>query len=429
VAKKTTRKPSSTSQRASGPAAETLSRPRSKAPREVEVRAEPADLLPLPPRVTFEDIIGHERALNLLRSAITSSRLHHAWIFHGPRGVGKLTAALAFAGAILDPTTAPGLAGGLAPDPDSPVQRLIAAGTHPDLHIITKELARYSEDSKVRERKLLTIPKDVIDTHLLRPATLAPNVRAHGIAGKVFIVDEAELLDRSITNATTQNAILKTLEEPPPGTVIILITSAEDRLLPTIRSRCQRIAFAPLAPADMQAWLKLAKLALPESHRDWLLSFAEGSPGALLEALVGNLGRWRDLLEPLLAKVDAGAYASDLGPTMADLIDQWAEARTEKAKNASKESANHEAARLMFRVLAWHYRSLLREAAARGSAHVRSDARGPSPTDRAERAAAAIDTLLIAQRELGANVGLKDMAEDLSIRLAEAMAGAAPASV
>lgn len=405
-------------------------RPRSKAPREVELRSDAADSLPPPPRVTFDDIIGHERALSLLRAAITSSRLHHAWIFHGPRGVGKLTTALAFAAAILDPTTAPGLSGGLAPDPDSPVQRLIAAGTHPDLHIVTKELARYSDDRQVRERKLLTIPKDVIDTHLLRPAALAPQVRAHGLAGKVFIVDEAELLDRSITNAPTQNAILKTMEEPPPGTVIILITSAEDRLLPTIRSRCQRIAFAPLSPQDMQAWIKHAKLSLPAAHRDWLLAFAEGSPGSLLEALDANLGDWRDRLEPLLAKVDSGAYSADLGPTMAELIDQWAEAQTEKSKNASKESANHEAARLMFRVLARHYRTLLRDASGKSASAgpSRTNPRGSSHADLAQRAAAAIDTLLTAQRELGANVGLKDVAEDLSIRMAEAMSGLTVAS-
>lgn len=419
VAKKTAKKTSKTT---AAPSSKPASKPapapvgakpgRARAPRaarEVDVRAERSDALPPPPRATFDDIIGHERPLMLLRAAITSQRLHHAWIFHGPRGVGKLTTALAFAGAILDPTTAPGLGGGLAPDPDSPVQRLIHAGTHPDLHVITKELARFSDDRQVRERKLLTIPKDVIENHLLRPATLAPGVRAHGIAGKVFIVDEAELLDRSITNAPTQNAILKTMEEPPPGTVIILVTSAEDRLLPTIRSRCQRVAFARLTPREMQDWLKRTPLTPPAAHRDWLLAFAEGSPGALVDAVEGGLGEWRARLEPLLKQADAGRYASDLGPAMAELIDQWAEAQASRAKNASKEAANHEGARLMLRVLAHHYRTALRNA-------------GPTPL--AERAACAVDALLIAERELYSNVRLVDLCEDLSIRLAEAMPGA-----
>lgn len=398
---------------AKAPASPASKPARSKAPRQTDVRPDAADSLPLPPRFTFDDIIGHERPMALLRSAITSGRLHHAWIFHGPRGVGKLSAALAFAAAILDPTTAPGLSGGLAPDPESPVQRLIAAGTHPDLHVVTKELARYSDERDVRERKLLTIPKDVIDNHLIRPATLAPSIRAHGIAAKVFIVDEAELLDRSLTNAPTQNAILKTMEEPPPGTVIILITNAPDRLLPTIRSRCQRVAFASLAPSDMQQWVKRAGIDIPAAHRDWLMEFAEGSPGALLEAVAGGLSSWRERLEPLLAKVAKGQYASDLGPAMAELIDQWAQNQAAKSKNASKEAANHEGARLMFRVLARHYRTLLRTL----------------PTPAAERPAAAIDALLLAERELHSNVRLVDMAEDLSIRLAEAMSGSLVASV
>lgn len=367
-------------------------------------RTQPADALPPPPRVTLADVFGHDRAKAILRSAIASGRLHHAWIFHGPRGVGKHTAALAFAGAILDPTTSVGLTGDLAPDPESPVQRLIAAGTHPDLHIITKELARFSEDRQVRERKLLTIPKDVIDTHLLRPAALAASVRAHGMASKVFIIDEAELLDRSVTNAPTQNAILKTLEEPPPGTVIVLVTSAEDRLLPTIRSRCQRVAFGRLSSAEMAAWARQAAIQIPPQHKDWLLRFADGSPGVLREAIDAGLGTWHERLAPLLAKVERGEYSPELGPAMATLIDEWAESHVAGSRNASKEAANHEGARLMVRLLASHFSYRLRTAG--------SDS---------ERAAAAIDALVVAERELAANVRLSDLAEDLSIRMSEAM--------
>ncbi|MEZ6235197.1 MAG: AAA family ATPase [Phycisphaerales bacterium] len=366
--------------------------------------ARPDATLPPPPRVAFTDIIAQDRALAILKNAIASERLHHAWIFHGPKGVGKFTAALAFAAALLDPTTAPNLSGQLAPDPDSPVQRHIAAGTHPDLHVITKELARYSDDRAVRERKLLTIPKDVIDTHLLRPSVLAAGVRDHGLAAKVFIIDEAELLDRSITNAPTQNAILKTLEEPPPGTVIILVTSQEDRLLPTIRSRCQRVAFARLDDDAMKEWMRAAGVALPPKHARWLLDFADGSPGALLEAVSGDLASWHERLTPLLDAADAGRYALDLGPTMAGLVDTWAAAQAEASKNASKEAANHEGARLLFRLLASRYRTQMRTG-------------NPAA---AERAAAAIDALGVAESELRSNVRLVDVCEDLSIRLSEA---------
>ena len=87
------------------------SKPRGGGGREVEVRPDsPALAGPkLARRVGFGEIIGQDRALSLLRASIASNRIHHAWIFDGPPGIGKFTAALAFAGAILDPTTAPGL--------------------------------------------------------------------------------------------------------------------------------------------------------------------------------------------------------------------------------------------------------------------------------------------------------------------------------
>src|SRR5690606_4650358 len=121
------------------------------------------------------------------------------------------------------------------------------AWPHPDLHVVTKELARYSEDRSTRERKLTQIPVDVLRTELIEPVYRAAQM-GHG---KVFIVDEAELL-----NDAGQNAMLKTLEEPPAGTTIILVTSIQDRLLPTIRSRCQRVAFVPLPDSVVSRWLQ-----------------------------------------------------------------------------------------------------------------------------------------------------------------------------
>ena len=122
---------------------------------------------------------------------------------------------------------------------------------HPDLHIITKELARYSDDRATRERKLTRMPVEVVRQHLIEPAQ---RPACSGMA-RCSSLDEAELLA-----GEGQNALLKTLEEPPGGasggpTVIILITSSEDRLLPTIRSRCQRVGFTPLPEEVIAGWL------------------------------------------------------------------------------------------------------------------------------------------------------------------------------
>jgi len=313
-----------------------------------------------------------------------------------------MTTARAFAAMLLDPTLAPNLSGDLAPDPESETQRLIGAGVHPDLHIVTKELALYSDDAAVRSRKLITIPRQVVDEHLVRPASLTARVPSGARAGKVFIVDEAELLDEG-----TQNAVLKTLEEPAPGTVIILVTSRENRLLPTIRSRCQRVAFAPLDDAAMREWVKRdeERASIGQEQRDWLLRFADGAPGRFELARTMGLFGWKRDLAPRLDAADRGAFDPDLGKAMSDLVDGYAQAWVDAHENASKDAANKDGARQMFALLAHRAQEALRAA--------RDDAG-------AERALATIDALGEAERNIDANVNMKFAFEDLAARLARA---------
>ncbi|MGP1346029.1 MAG: hypothetical protein ACTS3F_05080 [Phycisphaerales bacterium] len=205
------------------------------------------------------DILGQDRAIATLNSAVASGRVHHAWIFSGPKGVGKFTAATAFAAALLDPDTRiedGRVVEALPGDRGSEARSLLDRGAHPDLHIIRKELARFSDDSSVRSRVLSTIPKPVVDRFLLQPIARAPVRRDGGLISKAFIIDEAELLDRSTRHAPNQASLLKTLEEPPAGSVIILVTSNEGRLIPTVRSRCQRVAFGLLSDEDMRGWME-----------------------------------------------------------------------------------------------------------------------------------------------------------------------------
>ncbi|MCC5823118.1 MAG: AAA family ATPase [Phycisphaerales bacterium] len=323
-----------------------------KAPR-AKVVGPPDDraVLDLPTPKPLASVIGQDRAVARLAEAMASGRLHHAWIFHGPEGVGKFTTALAWAATLLDPTTAKDGSGRYAPDPDSPTQALLGSGTHPDLHVIVKELARFSSEASVRNSKLTTIAKDVVDTHLIRPASLAAVMRTGSMAGKVFIVDEAELMDRHASNATTQNAILKTLEEPAPGTVIILVTSSEDRLLPTIRSRCQRIAFAPLPDEAMRVWLARADLGVTGEERDWFLRAADGSPGRLLAMHESGVYQWHRAITPHLDEAERGVHPVELGAIMGSLIDDWAKEWVKqgdpRGENRSKDAANRLGARRM----------------------------------------------------------------------------------
>ncbi|HWB21075.1 MAG TPA: hypothetical protein VG711_12290, partial [Phycisphaerales bacterium] len=93
----------------------------------------------------MDSILGHANAKSVLASALRAGRLHHAWIFSGPKGVGKFSIAVELAKILLDPSPATDLQGNLVTDPASRTSTLVASRTHPDLHIIYKELALFSE--------------------------------------------------------------------------------------------------------------------------------------------------------------------------------------------------------------------------------------------------------------------------------------------
>lgn len=354
---------------------------------------------------SLNDVLGQERAIGTLRASISAGKVHHAWVFSGPVGVGKRMAAEAFAAAILDPSTQPNLAGEWEPDPGSVVQRLIAEGKHPDLHIISKELARFDDDKSIRDRKLITIPKSVVARHLLEPIALAASMRGDSLASKVFIVDEAELLDRSRTNAPTQNSMLKTLEEPPAGSVIILVTSAEERLLPTIRSRCQRVVFGALPREAMEKWLGRSGLEVSAAERAWLLDFAQGSPGRAVLAVEGRMFEWATALEPMLADAERGRFSQALGSTMAGFVEEWAKGWVERNKNASKEAANIAGTRHLLSLLAERERRRLRE--------------GAAERDRAERSLRVLEMIETTEKYIAASVTIANSMEALAAGMAE----------
>ncbi len=365
----------------------------------------PESNLPAPPLRTFSDVLGQDRAISILRAAVSGGRIHHAWLFHGPVGVGKFTAALAFAGVLLDPTSRPNLAGVIEPDPGSRTQQLLRAGVHPDLRIVVKELAQFSRDVQVRDRKLKFIPTQVVEEFLIEPAQQTGAATDGAMASRVFIIDEAELL-----NESGQNRLLKTLEEPPPRTVIMLITSSEDSLKPTVRSRCQRVAFAPLARPHMERWFAASGLDVAEPARSWLLEFAQGSPGMFAAAHRDGLHAWWLRLSPLLDAASTGRYSHELGATMAELAESWAKAWVEEDESRSKESANRAGAELVLRLVQHH-----------ASVHLRLAAgRDPRTTT---RVLAAIEAVRDCERELDANVSPLFAMEKLSARLAAFGAG------
>src|SRR5947207_4897408 len=171
----------------------------------------------------FTEVVGQERAVELLRRA--SERPSHAYLLVGPRGSGVEDAAREFAALLI----------GVGDDARG--LHLVQRGVHPDV----VEFAPGGPSYRVKE--------DVRET-ILPEAARAP-IEAER---RVLILFEAERLRGNQNESAT--AMLKTIEEPPPRTIVVLVTAAPDDLLPTIRSRCPRIDFDPVADSVLQAALE-----------------------------------------------------------------------------------------------------------------------------------------------------------------------------
>lgn len=230
------------------------------------------------------DVNHQATAQRAIQSAIARNRIPHAYIFHGPDGVGKEMFARGLAQLLLCPNP---IEHELQPADGDVVDggslrigcgacescRLTAAGTHPDYHPVYRQLYRQHPKPEVRNRKGLVIGIDVIRHFLIERAGLKA---AYGRA-KVFIVREADRLQME-----AQQALLKTLEEPPPGTFIILLVSALDQLLVTTQSRCQLVPFGSLPGAFVLSKLNVLRPDCPGEQRGWYGRACDGSLGQAL---------------------------------------------------------------------------------------------------------------------------------------------------
>lgn len=219
----------------------------------------------------LRNLYGHEDAEEFARGAFVSGRVHHAWLIAGPRGIGKASFAYRIARWFLaDDEERKAGTKGLDLDYDSRTAGQIRALSHPRLLLI-----RRPYDVKTKRHKT-SIPVD--EVRRLR-RFLSHKVEAN--QWRVIVVDSADEL-----NVNAANALLKSLEEPPPQAIFLLISSEPGRLLPTIRSRCRRLnlsalASDPLRRAALQA-LQAADKNFADSGLAQLEPFAGGSVRALL---------------------------------------------------------------------------------------------------------------------------------------------------
>ena len=189
----------------------------------------------LPPQLTAR-LHGHASELAFLSDSVNAGKLHHALIFEGERGIGKATAAFQLANRLLDPP--PDLAGPPigAIDPETAAFRQIAQGSHPGLLYLT----RPRNDAGTGFKQAITVDE------IRRLQRFFSMTAAGPDSYRVVIVDPVNDLNRNAANA-----LLKLLEEPPARSVFILIAHGTGGLLPTIRSRCQILKFAPLSDDEI----------------------------------------------------------------------------------------------------------------------------------------------------------------------------------
>lgn len=235
------------------------------------------------------DVIGHDRIVDQLRRAIASGHVPHAYLFDGPEGVGKRSIGVGLALA-LSCTTSPGEGCGACDG-----CRRMLAGLHPDLRVVAPETAQIVID-QIREIVALCA------------------TRPHEAAARVVIVDGADAM-----NAATANALLKTLEEPAAGNHLVLVTAAPDRLLPTIRSRAQRLRFAPLPPPVLLAIGK--RQGIEAARAEVAVALGDGSAARFVEFADGEAGErlWSAVTELRRAARERGVVAlMDAAAAVAD---------------------------------------------------------------------------------------------------------------
>lgn len=212
------------------------------------------------------EIVGQEAQIEAFLAANAGGRMHHGWILAGPKGLGKASFAWAAATRLLAVAAGPEPLGeGFFVPHGHTVRSLVEAGTHPDF----MHLARLERDSGDLARN---ISVDQIRS-LQRLFSNAPSLSNR----RVIIIDSADDLERGAANA-----LLKNLEEPPAGTLFLLISHAPGRLLPTIRSRCRMLRFSPLGDREMEIVLRRALPDAEPAELAALVRAGEGSPGRAL---------------------------------------------------------------------------------------------------------------------------------------------------
>lgn len=238
---------------------------------------------------------GHDHAWRQWRDGMASARMHHAWLLAGKKGLGKMQFALAAARELV---AEPGIH-----QPD---------GAHPDILVLTHLPKDDKEEKKRDDGKEFELARNIKIAQIRemqRRLTTRPTLGSR----RVVIVDPADDMETG-----SSNALLKSLEEPPAGTFFLLVAHRPARLLPTIRSRCRLLRFAPVEEGALDRILAGQAPDSSSMTRKAAIAAAGGSPGAALDFLAQDLGPIDALMQRIVSEGDPdftlrGRLAGEIG--------------------------------------------------------------------------------------------------------------------
>ena len=244
-------------------------------------------------------LIGHEKQEKVFLDAFLSGKMHHAWIIHGPEGIGKATMAYKIArflisniasqdnGFLNEPTTSLDLS------ENHETFKIIASQACPDLLVVEREF----DEKKGKHKKEIVVGDTRKINKFMHKTSSNGNYR-------VVIVDGADRMNRN-----SQNAILKILEEPPAKTIIILTANNIGAFLPTIKSRCRSLKVSPLSEENISQLLTRFCPTITEEDKKKISALCEGSIGNAMQIYSQD---GLQVYEDLLALLSKNLYAKQL---------------------------------------------------------------------------------------------------------------------
>jgi DNA polymerase-3 subunit delta' len=363
--------------------------------------------------MSLKEIFCQDKAISILQRGFAAEKMPHSYIFAGPEGVGKFKTAREWAKLLLckNPVAENGFA-----DSCGFCQSclMFEAGSHPDFNLIYKELLEFTKDNKGKKTPV-DLAIDVIREFLIDKVSTRPTLSQR----KVYIVSEAERL-----NASSQNAMLKVLEEPPKYCTIILLCTRMERLLATTKSRCRTIRFSPI---DQQRTIdKLKAMGLDAKKAQYFARLAQGSLGqgcqwAQLELAGANLYQ---IKKELLNSISTCELADclELAEWLLDESKKIAAAWADLDKTTSKTDINRRAQKILIQIIISALHDAMKLNITGPQSFINSDQKEQikgiasrfSPEQSAEKIADAYKTM----RWIEANVNEKLIFEQLLLNLA-----------